>query len=263
MKITGLFIFLCLFSGFVWAQNFSAAVSPPRFELKTQAGKTVKQTFTLFNMGFEGSQYHVSTNDWKYNHGQLSFHKELLPGSCREWVKLERHKISVPAGKERKFRFEVHVPPNTPTQECRFAIMVEGTESAKNQVGSSINLPVNGRLALIVYLAINGAKPQLAISQLKTVGYRGMTLPALQVVNKGNAHGRLQGTLAAKSADGKSLDFSVSTSPIMVGDQEQLLLMPSQFGKALDKQNWQYPLQLDGKIYWEEGAFEIKKKVSG
>lgn len=49
----------------------------------------------------------------------------------------------------------------------------------------------------------------------------------------------------------------------MAGEQERLLLMPSQFGKALNKQIWQYPLQIDGKVYWEEGAFEIKKQVSG
>lgn len=246
-----------------FAKNFSAAVSPPRFELATNAGEKVKQTLTLFNLGYKGGQYKVSTNDWKYNHGNLSFHKELFSDSCRQWVKLERRKISVPAGKERKFRFEVHVPKNAPARECSFAIMVESTEPTKNQVGSGIQMPVNGRLAVIVYLAIGGAKPTLQIDSVNTVNYQGMKIPSLLVKNTGKAHGRLSGSLTARSIDGQSFDLSVSNSPIMVGDSERLLLVPSQFKKALKKQSWKYPLELKGKLYWDGGAFSINKKVAG
>ena len=212
------------------ASGFSAAASPPRYELSATAGQKVSQVLEIYNVGNANEQYTVKTNDWQLSGEKLTFHDELLPNSCREWVKLERHKITVNRGDKRPMRFEVDVPAGTPAQECRFALMVEGTTPAPNQIADNINLPVNGRLAVIVYLAVGGAEPVLTVANLQMSG----KTPALKVSNSGTAHGRLQGVLAGTDSSGKAIDFSVSSTPIMAGESRLLPLTPHLGEKHLD-----------------------------
>ena len=239
------------------ASGFSAAASPPRYELSATAGQKVSQVLEIYNVGNANEQYTVKTNDWQLTGEKLSFHDELLPNSCREWVKLERHKVTVNRGDKRPMRFEVDVPAGTPAQECRFALMVEGTTPAPNQIADNINLPVNGRLAVIVYLAIGGAEPALTVANLQMSG----KTPALNVSNSGTAHGRLQGVLAGTDSSGKAIDFSVSSTPIMAGETRSLPLTPHLGEKHLDPKTIKYPVTLKGQLYWEKGAFAIDQQL--
>lgn len=241
----------------VCASGFSAAASPPRYELTAGAGKKVSQVLEIYNVGNTNDQYSIKTNDWRLQGDNLSFHDELLPGSCRPWVKLERHKITINRGDKRPMRFEVDVPPGTPSQECRFAIMIEGTNPAPNKIAENIDLPVNGQLAVIVYLAIGGAQPALNVTSLQMSG----KTPVLNVSNSGAAHGRLQGELAGTDSSGKAVDFSVSTTPIMPGEARTLPLTPHLGEKQLNPASLKYPIKLKGQIYWEKGAFAIDQQI--
>lgn len=245
-----------LAQGVAQANGFSGAVSPPRFELQSQAGQVVRQSLEIYNMGNSNEQYNIKTNDWRLQGNNVSFSDALGAGSCRQWVKLERRKVSVHKGGKRNFRFEVHVPANTPAQECRFAIMVEGKTLAANRVAGNLNLPVNGRLAVIVYLSIGGAQPQLQVSNLRLSGGKAW----IQVANKGNAHGRLQGTLAAKDGRGQALDLSVSSMPIMPGENRLLELTPHLRGKK-HTAALQGPVNIKGDLYWSQGAFAIDTRI--
>ncbi|HPE58989.1 MAG TPA: hypothetical protein PLB10_01520 [Thiolinea sp.] len=256
--------FLCTFWGLallltglsVQAGGFSAAVSPPRFELKAESGQVVRQVLEIYNMSNADEQYDIRSNDWSLQGDNLTFSEALTPGSCRPWVRLERRKVTVRRADKRGFRFEIHVPPGTPAQECRFALLVEGLNPAANRVGGNLNLPANGRLAVIVYLAVGDAAPKLNIQTIRLAGGKAV----LQISNQGLAHGRLQGTLAGTDARGQALDFSVSSMPVMPGETRLLELTPHLNGKrhsgALNA-----PLHLKGRLYWNDGAFAIDKRV--
>ncbi|MGB0845915.1 MAG: hypothetical protein ACPGSM_04280 [Thiolinea sp.] len=253
---SGVWVMLILNSSFLQAAGFSAAVSPPRYEINGSAGQVTRQVLEIFNMSNADEQYSVRTSDWSLKGSNLTFSDALLPGSCRPWVRLERRKITVRKTGKRKMRFEVHVPEGVTQRECRFALMIEGVSPAANKVGNNLNLPVNGRLAVIVYLAIGGAEPQLQIKTIKLQSGKSF----VQVSNKGNAHGRLQGTLAGVDGSGKALDFSVSSMPIMPGETRLLELTPHLNGKR-HQTPVRAPLSLKGDLYWSKGAFAIDKKL--
>ena len=109
--------------------------------------------------------------DWTLSDkGELKFHDELLPGSCRPWVTLERRTRQVAARANVPFRFQIDVPADAPRGECRFMIALEGIEPAQQSIinsgGASLSLPVSGRIAVTVYLAVGGAKPQLELLRI-------------------------------------------------------------------------------------------------
>ena len=61
--------FLLLFAGAalsasVHAQGFAALVSPPRFELAAQPGKTVRSVIEISNRSTAPSRYLMRTADW-------------------------------------------------------------------------------------------------------------------------------------------------------------------------------------------------------
>ena len=67
------------------AQGFSAYVTPPRFELRVQPGKTLRQVFELQQTGNARGQYRVYTNDWIFQPDQsVDFVDALTPESCRQ-----------------------------------------------------------------------------------------------------------------------------------------------------------------------------------
>lgn len=238
------------------AAGFSAAVAPPRFELASQSGKVVRQTVEIYNVSSKNEQYAIKTNDWSLKGNNLQFYDPLQANSCRKWVKLERRKVTVRKNNKRAFRFEVHIPQNAPQQECRFAIMIEGLSAANTQISDSLNMPVNGRLAVIVYLSVNGAEPKLTISSLRKQGNQLLA----HVKNTGKAHGRLQGTLAGVDARGQQLDLSISSMPIMAGESRILPLSAHLNGKQ-HKGGIHSPVKLEGELYWLKGAFSIKTQV--
>ncbi len=247
------------------AGGFSGGVTPSRFEIDAKAGDKVARSFAFYNMGKRPQQYHVRTFEWAYSAaGKISFQEELVPDSCRPWVRLERHKMNVlpSAQRPRKFRFEIHVPEDTESQECRFAIMIESLGEPHNTIvgNGAIALPTTGRLAVIVYLAIGDARPILKLGDVKVADVDGKTLPVIKVTNSGNAHGRLDGVLRGVDADDNKLELTMATSPIMPGQMRILSLMP---GESYQKKHdtLLYPLRLNGKIYSGEKVFSVDSTI--
>jgi len=242
--------------------GFTGGVSPSRFELKSKAGDVVRRSVEIYNLGAKPSKYRVRTVDWTYSsEGQIGFSDQLLDNSCRPWVRIEQHEVSILPGAKRPkdFRFEVRVPEDATKSECRFALMIEGVDDdLVTQLGSAKNiaLPINGRIAVIVYLGINGAKPDLEISKLHIVENRDNSLPALEVVNNGDAHGRLESELTAKTADGKKVELVVASSPILAGQTRYLTLTP-----VGNKDSLTYPLAVKGRIFSDRHTFKIDSVV--
>lgn len=244
------------------AGPFEVAVAPSRTELTAQGGQRVGQSLQVYNVGDLVSTLSFRTMDWSLNErGELTFHDELLPNSCRPWVTLERRTRQLAARSNVPFRFQIDVPANAPRGECRFMIAIEGVEPAQMAVinggGANLSLPVSGRIAVSVYLAVGGAKPQLELIRIGSDSMRAERRPVITVRNAGDAHGRLEGALSASDGAGQSFELVPDGSPILPGQTRSLVLnarAPGAGAAPVPK----YPLKVSGTLDWEDGAFKVQ-----
>ena len=258
-----LFGSFCLCFGMASAATFDIAVLPSRFELATQSGKRLGQSIDIHNMGLTATEVSIRSLDWTYSaEGDIAYFDELRDGSCRPWVTLERRTLSVPPRGKRSLRFQLDVPADAPRGECRFMIAIEGVEPAQQTViqsgGASLSLPVTGRIAIAVYVALNGAAPTFEIKAVgMREGARGARTPSVTVANTGDAHGRLDGGLDATDSQGKAYELVPEGTPVMPGQTRTLTLAPraDDTGKAPAPPT--YPLKASGLLDWERGSFKV------
>lgn len=224
---TALAILASLLARTALAQEFAAAISPPRFELTLKPGERSRQVIEISNTSAQASTFKVYTADWQLGpDGGVTFQTELASGGCRPWVAIERREITVPGGGRYRFRFEVEPPADTPAQECRFAVLVEGAEQmARTKEG--LNIPVSGRIGVIVYANVGDVGPKLQVMGAEIADVNGQKLPVLQVKNLGNAHGRLDGFLTGTDARGRRLEFYPSSLPILPLETRAIALTAS------------------------------------
>lgn len=243
------------------AAPFEIAVTPSRFELAAKGGTRLGQSLDIHNLASATTEVAIRTIDWSYSpEGNIGYHDELLPGSCRPWVMLERRIVAVPARSKRSFRFQVDPPADAPRGECRFMIAIEGTEPAQQTVirsgGASLNLPVTGRIAVAVYVLLNGAEPKLEIRQIASGEASGARRSLITVANTGDAHGRLEGSLDATDSKGRAFELVPEGTPILPGQTRTLALVPKGDGgqpAALPV----YPVKASGALDWEKGSFKV------
>ena len=252
---------LALLAAFAQAAPFEIAIAPSRFELTAKGGERLGQSIDIHNLGNAPTGVSIRTLDWTYSpEGQITYHDELLPGSCRPWVTLERKLVRVPARGKVAFRFQVDVPVDAQRGECRFMLAVEGVEPAHKAIiengGASLSLPVNGRIAVAVYMALNGAQPQLEMRSVGVKDVGGTRKPVVTVHNSGDAHGRLDGSLDATDGQNKSFELVPEGTPILPGQTRTLPLTPRLAGqtKAVDPA---WPLKAQGTLDWDRGAFKV------
>ena len=122
---------------------------------------------------------------------------------------------------------------------------VEGADAA--QVEGTLNFPVGGRIAVIVYAAIGGAAPRLSAEPAGVRAFNGQQLPQLTVRNAGNAHGRLQGFVNGRDADGKRIELAPADTPILPGETRQVALLPM-LEEGAAPITIRYPLQVQGQL---------------
>jgi hypothetical protein len=230
------------------AQGFSAVVSPPRFEVAVQPGKTTRQVIEITHVANQRGNYRVYTNDWTMGpDGNAVFADELAANSCRPWVALERKELALAANGKIRFRFEISPPADAPAKECRFAIMIEGLEQVIKTEGA-VSFPVSGRIGVIVYAAVGVARPQLVIEPAGTGLNNNSPVPQLRVRNDGNAHGRLGGFVIATDAQGKQIDLVPEALPILPAQSRMVPLVPNVPG--VENVMLQFPLVVKGNIEW-------------
>ncbi|HEV8017200.1 MAG TPA: hypothetical protein VGP32_01420 [Steroidobacteraceae bacterium] len=237
------------------AAEFAAVVSPPRFELSAKSGAALRQVIEVTNRAAAPSQYRFHTADFVVgaDYG-VTFHDELLPGSCRPWVAIERPLLTVPSGGTVRYRYEIQVPADAPAGECRFAIMIEGAEPQVTKAGA-VQLPIVGRIGVIVYVEVGAVTPQIELFGPEVIYHNGQRVPALRVHNAGNAHTRMSGFLTGKDASGKSYDFTPSDLPILPGEVRSVILTPS----TPDNQSpvLSFPVTVHGTLEWADQKTDL------
>lgn len=230
------------------AQGFAAYISPPRFEIQTQPGQRLREVLEIQHVGQQKGGYRVYTNDWTFGpDNAVNFTDELAPDSCRPWVAIERRELTLESGARYRYRFEISPPADTPPRECRFAIMVEGLDPARVQ--GAVSFPVGGRIGVIVYASIGGARPDLALNGSRVEAVQGQPTALLEVRNSGTAHGRLQGFVNGTDADGKTYEMAPADLPILPGETRRIALLPLvEEGKPAPQPR--FPLKIKGSLEW-------------
>jgi fimbrial chaperone protein len=245
------------------AEGFSVVVAPPRYELKANPGDVVRDRLDISNPGNRPVTFLMRTADWDMTEeGAATFYPPALqPGSCRPWVRIERHRIRLPARGNKRYRFEIHVPEDATPGECRTALLIEAPpEDAVETQAGSINLPVKGRIAVVIYLAIGDAAPALELKDATLDMYNGMLTPFIEVHNSGNAHGRTTGLVDAVDATGKRLEFEVTPLPVLPSQTRRVPL----FQPVIDDREpgpFTPPLELKGTIEWDGGSERFTRRV--
>lgn len=233
----------------VGAQGFGASISPPRFEVQVKPGQTLRQVIEIQHIGTQNGTFRIYTNDWEFQRdGSVAFSNELAEGSCRPWVAVERRDLTITPNTRYRYRFEITAPADAPIGECRFAIMIEGTDPARVEQ-SGVSIPVGGRIAVIVYASIGGAEPQLDITAMAVATVNGQSLPTLAVRNTGKAHGRLEGFLNGTDAAGNKFELSPSDLPILPGETRTITIIPVTEDRKAPPPV-QYPLTVKGTLEW-------------
>jgi fimbrial chaperone protein len=248
------------------AAPFEVAIAPSRFELQGRNTQRLGQNLEIHNIGNEATEIAVRTIDWSYSEeGNVSYHDDLQPGSCRPWVTLERRTMKVAARTKVNFRFQVDVPLDAKRGECRFMLAVEGVEPAYKAIieggGASMSLPVSGRIAVAVYVAVNGAQPKLQLRQVGMQDIRGTRTPVVTVTNAGDAVGRLEGAIEAKDAKGVAFELAPEGTPILPG-QTRVLPLTSRLPNQPNIQHQPaLPIKASGTLDWELGGFKIDTEL--
>lgn len=237
------------------AQGFSALVTPPRFEDSAKPGSTYRNVIEISNVSDAPAHFTVQTADWTFKpDATVEFSDPLAPDSCRPWVGLEAADIRLAPNAKRRYRFEVRVPADAPSRECRFAITIEGDPET---VEGGNAPPVSGRIGVIVYLAIGDAAANLEVVGHGVRTIDGNTVPVLSVRNRGNAHGRVQGFLDGTDASGKTYAFAPTTFPILPGETRDIALMPQADNADLPAPKLAWPVQVKGRLDWGSQRLDI------
>lgn len=242
------------------AQGFAAYITPPRFEVQATPGQSLRQVIEIQHAGQQRGNYRIYTADWTLNaDNSVTFSDELAADSCRPWVAIERRELVIEPGARYRYRFEITPPPGTPARECRFAIMVEGLEPA--QVQGSLNFPVGGRIGVIVYAAIGGAAPQLEIASTRVVMVEGKPTAVVDVRNRGNAHGRLEGFVNGTDSSGVRFEMAPADLPILPGETRAIALSPVvEDGKPVP--GVRFPLVVSGKLEWGRNSVPLDTRFA-
>lgn len=251
----------------LWAGTILAAfdtmVSPPRFELQAKPGEVVRQVLGVTNSSREVASFTVQTADWRLDETGAVAYIEGKPAadSCRRWVRIERYVIQIAPGQTRNYRFEVHVPPGTPSRECRFALLI-GSEAAQvTPAGASqIQIPLIGRIGVIVYVAVADAKPKLELRRLGLLKIKGTTVPVATFRNAGNGHGRVLGAVEARDAKGRIVDLVAEQAVILPGAERTIELQPVDYSSGEPKRpgfDLVAPIHVRGRLEFQSGG-EVK-----
>lgn len=241
--------------------QFALAVSPPRLELTGKPGERVRDVIELTHSDARQGEYTFKTADWTLKpDGSVDFSDELVPGSCRPWVAIERRELSIAAGKPYRYRFEVTPPPGTPAMECRFAVLIEGKE---HTTAPGTPMAMAARIGVIAYVAIGDVQPVLDIAGTTVKTVNGQAQPVLRVRNTGTAHGRLAGFLGGTDASGARLEFQPATTPIMAGETRDIALTATKPGDTDTAVAVRFPVTVTGSLEWgKSGSFKVNERFA-
>ncbi len=245
------------------ASGFSVLVSPPRLELAGKPGEVIRDHIEISNPDDRPISLELRTADWDMSEtGATTFYPpELQPGSCRPWARIERHKLRLPALASKRYRLQIDIPADAPAGECRLALLLQAPEDeAVMARADALSIPVQGRIAVVIYVAVGDARAELQLQELRLAEVNGQLLPVAVIHNQGNATARTAGFVDATDASGKRLEFAVAALPILPGQTRQVPLRQTLVEEAAEEALLA-PLEMQGTIEWLTGKIPVDARV--
>ena len=247
--------------------NFALRISPPNFEFRVKPGEIIRDTISVENTDVNKGVYTVRTADWALNkHGGVVIFpadQPLASASCRPWTRIERKTLNLAPNRVKRYRFEVHVPHNTPDGECRFAIVFNPSMDAGDAMSmDNLNVPVMGSVAVIVYATVGNAIADLSFEGAKRLDKGEEIVAAIGLRNTGAAHARPYGSLKAKDAKGKSAELLVVPFPVLPGETRDIRLAVDPRISGIENMDaLEFPITLEGVVEWDGGKLKIDTTV--
>ena len=256
-------IVLCFMSFESHGAMFAVQVSPPNFELKAKPGDVLREVITIKNSDTEPGVYQIRTADWDLNdQGGVIIYpadKPLLPSSCRPWTRIERRTLKLAPQRVKRYRFEVHVPEDTKDGEWRFAVVISPDPKTLDamKVGM-VKMPIAGSIAVIVYVAVGDARPDLEFIDAKRKETDGNKIPVVRLHNIGNAHARPFGSVLAEDTGKKKAELILVPFPILPGQKTDVKLAVDPDISGIQKiEELVFPVRLKGIIEWDGGTYKL------
>jgi fimbrial chaperone protein len=255
------------FPGRADAGTFAARVSPPNFELKAKPGEVLRRVITIGNEDSAAAHFQIRTADWTLNEKGgviiIPADQPLPQSSCRTWTRIEKRSLKLAPQGVKQFRFEVHVPENTPDGQCRFAVVITPSQETVDPLAiGNFKFPVAGAIAVIVYVTVGEAKPALEFKGIFADHDQSEKGPMLRFSNNGNAHARPFGSVTVTDANDKKAELIVVPFPILPGRRHDVELMVDPQISGIGKMDeLTYPLRLKGVVEWDGGKFQVDGAV--
>ena len=122
----------------------------------------------------------------------------------------------------------------------------------------NIRFPVQGRIAIIIYVNVGGAKPLLSVQSLALQKEAdGQLVPVVVLENSGDAHGRPSGFLEGRDGAGKRIEFVVAQTPILPGQTRSIKIVQS-LAEGEQAETLTSPIEIKGVIEWDSGQQKVE-----
>lgn len=243
--------------------TFAVRISPPNFELKGKPGDVLREVITIENADTAPGIYQVRTADWELNkQGGVVIHpqdKPLIASSCRPWTRIERRTFKLLPKRVKRYRFEVHIPGDAQDGESRFAVVISpAPETIDAMKFGNFNVPVAGAIAVVVYVTVGNAKPELEFEGIVKKKSNGKISLIVNLHNWGKAHARPSGSVIAKDADGRKAELLLSPFPILPGETRGIRLFADKEISGIENiEELAFPIYLKGLIEWDGGTYKV------
>ena len=263
--ITSLIIlgFCLLVTAKTYGGTFAARISPPNFEFRVKPGAILRDVIRIENADTETAIYQIRTSDWDMSDsGGVTIHpanQPLSQESCRPWTRIERRKLTLLPNRRKNFRFEVHVPEDADSGECRFAIVISPAPKTVDAMDmGSLKIPVVGAIAVIIYVTVGDAKADLEYQGFNFDTDAEKKQAVMKLFNRGNAHARPFGNVQITDVAGQKAELVVSPFPILPGRTTDIhLTFNQEFSDITDANQLKVPLKLKGLIEWDGGSYKL------
>ncbi len=242
--------------------GFSVEMTPARLELKADPGKTVRASVRLRTRGLATQKVEIAKGHFGLTEDLTPVfdHPKDAPQSAASWLTLSQTAFSINPNQEKLLRLEFRVPAGTFPGCYRAAVFIappppEGKEKKQGAV-----MMLRGRLALLIYLTVGGARPNGVI---KAWEWRppqpGKPLaPSFQVVNQGNAHLRLLGIARVTGPDGRKYETAVPGVPVLPGQSAWVSLEFTESGPVPGS-----PVSIEASLDLGQGEKKISATLTG
>ncbi len=200
------------------AAAFGIGLQPTTVEMEVEPGDRSRQVVTLANVHQEKTiSLTLGLADWTLDtDGQI----ELTPpgetsDSAAEWVRFSPAFVTLKPGESEQIVVDMATPSRlNRSGDFRFALLASTV--LPEERGGQSGVWKKYQIASLFYLTAGAAnsKPEIIDSGL-TVTETGETSIDLQIINPGNAHARLKGTVQIDSADGETQSIPVGNLVVL------------------------------------------------